>query len=499
MDSKDVSVSSVDEEPKTTSPHTLSKFHIIDSQEIQYDMINGSKVLVGKGAFGEVFRGKYRGNDVALKELRSFFGPHVESLNREAEIMSNLHQENILPFLGLCKKPPLLVTPYMPYGNLAKYISNHKLSTARKLEIARGIALGMFWLAKKGIVHLDLKPGNIMISGDEVAKIADFGFSGFVKEFNNNNNLEHMPCGTPHYSAPELLKKDPTRISEKTDVFSYGMCLWQLFNPDNKYPWQDEINNEKRVRDIVFEQVVKLRKRPPIPQNIPLTLQKLIEKCWAHEPNDRPTFEQILKCLDDISVTEFVEDGNGRSFWKRHFLGKFKVLCEEFAAHLGEDFCLKEIIKVNSPKYNILHRIFTDDGKGDKVTLEKFGRLLTWFRPFSKEIVELMLKLYENDGFYGILSRDNAEKELNAAGANHFLLRLSESNPGRLTISVKLQNAVKHLVADITEKGILKFEDKTMTLEDLLCSLDEKYRRVSNSRQSNAQNRTYDKEVSSIL
>ena len=154
--------------------------------------------------------------------------------------------------------------------------------------IAYQVAVGMSFLHSNGIVHRDLKTMNILLDDSNVAKIADFGLAGIMKD-----NKELIGgVGTPHYTAPEVLERK--RYGPKVDVYSYGIILWEMAN--KQIPFRDKTHQE------IFDAVVNRKWRLPINPNVPSNLKNLITKCWADNPNDRPDFSEIVQMFEDGQI-----------------------------------------------------------------------------------------------------------------------------------------------------------------------------------------------------
>jgi hypothetical protein len=144
------------------------------------------------------------------------------------------------------------------------------------------IVLGMRFVHSREIIHLDLKPSNILINAAGRALIGDFGSSRFGQG-DGTGNGHH---GTVHYSAPELFE-EPVEYSSKADVFSFGFILY-------------EIMTGRPVFDsslLGFPVIRKLRngERPDIPEGCGEFMGSLIRRCWSDDPSFRPTFDDILR------------------------------------------------------------------------------------------------------------------------------------------------------------------------------------------------------------
>jgi serine/threonine protein kinase len=436
----------------------------IDKSEIQLE----PDAVLGKGAWGQVIKGKCRGKDVAVKRLTSISSEALEQLKNEAKTMASVQHENVLLFMGLCIEEPMLVTEFMKNGDVFKYIrKNNGLSFARKMKIARDIALGMYWLAKKDIVHLDLKTSNFLISDQGTVKVADFGFSRTIQ------SLEHLYSGTYNYAAPELLRKQQKLISSKTDVFSFGLCLWEIFGNPPKYPWQDVIKNGDKKAFI--ERVAINGERPPMHAHIPRRLQDLICRCWAQNPQDRPSFDEIIESnvLVDITMEEEIKDEEGRKFWDKYFYDKFEVAFTDFMNRLCK-YCEISPKLSRTPEYLIFKHLFAED---DRVKMERFGKVLKWIH-FTPGIVSTVVEWYTTTGFWGFLSRPKAEQFLGGtASPVCFLVRLSENREGTVCVSVK--DPIKkfdHLEIPITAHNTFRFQEgECETMKQLIEKLRQRY------------------------
>ncbi|KAH7289458.1 hypothetical protein KP509_30G002700 [Ceratopteris richardii] len=273
---------------------------VIDTDDLQV-----AEQPIGKGSSGVVRQGLYKGvHKVAIKELTGVFvkGSKMHGMfRREALSLILCAHKNVLKFYGVCLSPEkniCIVTKFMQGGSLLDYLSQKKgLSTREIIKLAKDIAKGMQFLHSKGILHMDLKAANIFLD-DGNAVIGDLGIARLVNE-KVGDNLE---IGTYRWMAPEVSAQamlDSTAqssnwFSYKTDVYSYGILLWELLTcrlPFSEYsPVQAAIG------------VVMHGVRPPIPASTFPPLRCLIQKCWDQSPSNRPDFTQILEMLRIISL-----------------------------------------------------------------------------------------------------------------------------------------------------------------------------------------------------
>ena len=134
------------------------------------------------------------------------------------------------------------------------------------------IAEGMKYLHSSGIIHRDLKSGNVLLNADFEAKISDFGLSRMVNASMTKTPTEML--GTVPWTAPEYLNGN--RIAErdeKGDTYSFAVILWELIT--RQFPWQ-----HKNYTMLDVMQLVNSGERLEIPQSCPQELRTLMEECW---------------------------------------------------------------------------------------------------------------------------------------------------------------------------------------------------------------------------
>lgn len=205
---------------------------------------------IGKGGNGTVFRGQI-GRDletsvtVAVKRLNKGLSSHVEKefLN-EVETLGLIHHVHLVPLLGYCTDAEhrVLVYEYVSRGSLDRVLfRDEKNSRAQTLEwnsrfnIAIQTARGLAYLhedCQKWIIHCDVKPENILLDSSYSVKVADFGLSRIrSRDQMTQASTKTMNIrGTFGYLAPEYLLSDQVSITNKADVFSYGMVLLEIIS-----------------------------------------------------------------------------------------------------------------------------------------------------------------------------------------------------------------------------------------------------------------------------
>ncbi|KAM1003640.1 hypothetical protein EV1_003895 [Malus domestica] len=262
---------------------------------------------LGSGTYGTVYHGKWRGTDVAIKRIKKscFAGRSSEQDRltkdfwREAQILSALHHPNVVALYGVVPDGAggtlATVTEYMVNGSLrhAQLKKNRSLDRRRKLIIAMDAAFGMEYLHSKNIVHFDLKCDNLLVNLRDpqrpICKVGDFGLSRIKR----NTLVSGGVRGTLPWMAPELLNGSSSRVSEKVDVFSFGISLWEILTGEEPYA--------NMHCGAIIGGIVKNILRPPIPERCDSGWKNLMEQCWSPDPDIRPSFTEITKRLRAMS------------------------------------------------------------------------------------------------------------------------------------------------------------------------------------------------------
>eukprot|EP00727_Mastigamoeba_balamuthi_P008225 m51a1_g4023 putative protein serine threonine (443) ;mRNA; r:590199-593305 len=190
------------------------------------------KEVIGEGSFGTVYRGYWRGNQVAIKHLRGL-QVDVGDLSREIDIAEQIRSPNIISYLGAAVVPGrvYMVTEYVANGSLDVVIRKYNMSQRYKVAVATNIACGMQFLHRSSILHRDLKPENVLvvaltIDAAVVCKITDFGASRCISSQRSLNLTKGI--GTPIFMAPEILA-GTENYHKPADVFSFAILLYELW------------------------------------------------------------------------------------------------------------------------------------------------------------------------------------------------------------------------------------------------------------------------------
>ncbi|GMH11758.1 hypothetical protein Nepgr_013599 [Nepenthes gracilis] len=286
---------------------SLVDFDISTLQLIKNEDLEELREL-GSGTFGTVYHGKWRGTDVAIKRIKKicFTGRLSEQERltvefwREAEILSKLHHPNVVAFYGVVQDGPggtlATVTEYMVDGSLRHVLlrKDRHLDRRKRLIIATDAAFGMEYLHSKNIVHFDLKCDNLLVNlkdpSHPICKVGDFGLS----KIKRNTLVSGGVRGTLPWMAPELLNGSSNKVSEKVDVFSFGIVLWEILTGEEPYA--------NMHYGAIIGGIVNNTLRPSIPSYCDSDWRMLMEQCWAPNPVARPSFTEIATRLRTMAA-----------------------------------------------------------------------------------------------------------------------------------------------------------------------------------------------------
>ncbi|XP_026582506.1 mitogen-activated protein kinase kinase kinase 7 isoform X5 [Pseudonaja textilis] len=263
---------------------------VLNFEEIDYKEIEVEEV-VGRGAFGVVCKAKWRGKDVAIKQIES--ESERKAFIVELRQLSRVNHPNIVKLYGACLNPVCLVMEYAEGGSLYNvlhgaeplpyYTAAHAMSWC--LQCSQGVAY-LHSMKPKALIHRDLKPPNLLlVAGGTVLKICDFGTACDIQTHMTNNK------GSAAWMAPEVF--EGSNYSEKCDVFSWGIILWEVITRRKPF---DEIGGPAfRIMWAVHNGT-----RPPLIKHLPKPIESLMTRCWSKDPSQRPSMEEIVKIMTHL-------------------------------------------------------------------------------------------------------------------------------------------------------------------------------------------------------
>ncbi|KAK2352896.1 G-type lectin S-receptor serine/threonine-protein kinase [Trifolium repens] len=192
--------------------------------------------MLGKGGFGPVYKGIMEDDhEIAVKRLSKASGQGIEEFMNEVLVISKLQHRNLVRILGCCveRGEQILVYEFMPNKSLDAFLfdplQKKILDWRKRSSIIEGIARGILYLHRDSrlrIIHRDLKASNILLDGDMIPKISDFGLARIVKGGEDDEANTNRVVGTYGYMPPEYAMEG--LFSEKSDVYSFGVLLLEI-------------------------------------------------------------------------------------------------------------------------------------------------------------------------------------------------------------------------------------------------------------------------------
>ncbi|GMI41402.1 hypothetical protein TeGR_g6334 [Tetraparma gracilis] len=289
---------------------------------IRADELKG-KSVVGKGAFGEVYKSEFRGTTVAVKTMVEVSEANLDRFQHEILLMSDLRHQNIVALVGACwgKDLMALVMEFCEKGMASDVLKNEGSTFSWDdplLKWALDVARGMEYLHKityfdvktstkvKGILHRDLKPDNCLVTDTFGLRIADFGEA---RTLDADDEQAMTQVGTPIFIAPEIVKGDI--YSSEADVFSFALTLLTFalkgttggkIAPYLREEWIKAHPKKKANIARISHSLVMKEWRPDVDKlvgkediELPETAAALIKICWGDYPESRPNFVDIVE------------------------------------------------------------------------------------------------------------------------------------------------------------------------------------------------------------
>lgn len=250
---------------------------------------------IGAGGMGEVWRARDTrlDRDVAIKILPPDHGQdptHKQRFLREARAASALIHPNIITVheINSADGMDFIVMEYIRGQSLSALLSQGRLPLAQSLDLAIQMCEALKTAHEAGVIHRDLKPGNIMMTASGLVKVLDFGIAKRVSKdhaaapdttASGPLTLAGVTMGTPAYMSPEQALGDP--VDARSDLFSFGVVLYQMLT--GVLPFQGR-TSLTLLRQIVHDRPEPLKIVAP---DVPAALSSIVEKCLAKEPADR--------------------------------------------------------------------------------------------------------------------------------------------------------------------------------------------------------------------
>lgn len=222
-------------------------------------------------------------------------------LARELKVWAGLKHPHILPLLGFYLdeeyKNAVLISEYMPYGDMKEFIEQHEPSWELRLDLVRDITDGLAYLHGQNppIRHGDLKTGNVLITAEKRAMLADFGLSKALAEGPTGLTTSESFKGTLRYCSPELVLDKETGESLSSDIWAWACLVLEVLTDTMAYA-------EKSSEFSII--IALMHYEPPsnveaLPIPVP-AVKRLLGTCWHSQPEERPSAAHCLHILTTV-------------------------------------------------------------------------------------------------------------------------------------------------------------------------------------------------------
>jgi len=265
------------------------------------------KPAIGNGAYGTVYKGRYRGLDVACKLLKdqdNLTQDMFDDFRSEVNMFEIFRHPCIVNFIGAVFFPGslALVTELCQYGALPSAMKKYGpgvWNTQMKIKAMYDCSRAMDFLHQSSIIHRDLKPDNLLATSLEVHSPAVCKLSDFGTTKGSNSMMRGMVqtkgIGTPLFMAPEMMR-GTEGYTTKADVYSFGIMMASVAD-DGKEPYQGDtrIQSSWQFTNLVIDGL-----RPIVKNKMPDEYEILMRECWDPRPDVRPSFDKIASRLESM-------------------------------------------------------------------------------------------------------------------------------------------------------------------------------------------------------
>ncbi|KAF7260764.1 hypothetical protein EG68_05041 [Paragonimus skrjabini miyazakii] len=317
----------------------MGRLEMISTSDLDVDY---KATPLGTGAFGVVYRGVWRPSkaallkhgcygahhfDVAVKVIqndypitpsvlnaetpsvndtpkdpeeearRAIARTNMEELLQEAKVMASVEHKHCLPLIGVCltRERHCLVSMFLELGSLDRYVKEYReeLNSLTLLSWAEQIADGMSYLEMRGIIHRDLAARNVLVQRRDLVQITDFGLAKMLERPDEHSVVVRAGRVPIRWLAIETLQD--SIYSHKTDVWTYGVTLWEIFTYGRR-PYEDV--ETKEIKDHVMK-----GGRLTQPEICTLDVYMVMVKCWMEDYESRPTFAELKRTFANFCKT----------------------------------------------------------------------------------------------------------------------------------------------------------------------------------------------------
>jgi eukaryotic-like serine/threonine-protein kinase len=257
--------------------------------------------VLGEGAFGRVYRGLDRrlGRAVAVKVIKPWWAEDsewVERFEREARLLARVSDPGVVQIydIGHADEGPYYVAELVAGESLAERLLRGPLAPAEARAVGEQLCRALASAHAQGVVHCDVKPANVLLTGAGTVKVGDFGVARLAE--GTSQALTATVAGTPRYMSPEQARGRPT--TSATDVYSAGVVLYEMLAGEP--PFVNGSAVELGLRHLQDEP-------PALGARVPRALREVVERALAKDPADR--FSDGAAMADALGMAELSASG----------------------------------------------------------------------------------------------------------------------------------------------------------------------------------------------
>ncbi|CAN1828372.1 G-type lectin S-receptor-like serine/threonine-protein kinase SD2-5 [Linum perenne] len=325
---------------------------------------NNFSVKLGQGGFGSVYKGLLPdGSRLAVKKLEGI-GQGKKEFRAEVSIIGSTHHHHLVRLKGFCAEGShrMLAYEFMANGSLEQWIFKGKneeflLDWNTRFNIALGTAKGLAYLHQDcdvKIIHCDIKPENVLLDDNFLAKVSDFGLAKLMTR--EQSHVFTTMRGTRGYLAPEWITN--YAISEKSDVYSYGMLLLEIISGRKNFV-QTESSEKSHFPSYAFKMMEEGKLREILDSKLKLdeedervgTAVKVALWCIQEDMSVRPSMTKVVQMLEGIYAVP--KPPTSSPLTARLYSGIFKSISEEGASS-GKSDCNSDVyqsaVRLSGPR-----------------------------------------------------------------------------------------------------------------------------------------------------
>lgn len=295
------------------APTFLGQFELLES--------------LGSGGMGQVFKARHAqlGKIQAVKLLHAHRLHHKETVarfQREIRTIGQLQHPNIVSahHADEADGVPYLVMDYVEGQSLSQLVEQYRknekqIPVSLACELIRQTALGIQYAHEQGVIHRDIKPGNIMLDRFGVVRVLDLGLARLTSQDDSPADgpeltTDQQVLGTPNYMAPEQLRSS-RNVDGRTDLYALGATLFNLLSGRVPYPTEGDSSLLEKAMQIMNDPVPNIRE---LRSDVPPALADLVSRCLQKEPDDRlATAGELAQQLSQWAAADVVSTASPES------------------------------------------------------------------------------------------------------------------------------------------------------------------------------------------